>query len=185
MELFEADHEIKYLCVRRGPLGMILFGGAHDDVDDIGEAAAAAAALSHRVIDFCGHDQLPAILVEEFVDDVDDLFIADEVAAANQHLSCLPHAQCLEFRRLSKRGPLLSRYNKAALLAYLFVIILNLRKLIVFSSDWEETHLAQAAQIPGLCGRSLFVVAAPPVPGLGVCLDRWSSTFSGSCDLWA
>ena len=64
---------------------MILLGGADDDVDDIGEAAAATAALFHRMIDFRRHDQLPTVLVEEADNRVLDLFFRDEIAAANQH----------------------------------------------------------------------------------------------------
>jgi hypothetical protein len=85
MELPEAGYEIKYLGVRRVAAGVIFFGGADDDVDDIGEAAAAAATLFDRVIDFRRHDQLPAVLVEEADDRIFDLFIGDEIAAANQH----------------------------------------------------------------------------------------------------
>ena len=86
MELFEAGHEIKYLGVRRVAVRVILLGGADDDVDDIGEATAATAALFHRVIDFRRHDQLPTVLVEEADDRILDLFFRDEIAAANQHV---------------------------------------------------------------------------------------------------
>ncbi|WP_291160336.1 hypothetical protein [Ensifer sp. SSB1] len=52
----------------------------------MGEAAAAATALFHRVIDFRRHDQLPTVVVEETDDRVLDLFFRDEIAAANQHV---------------------------------------------------------------------------------------------------
>jgi len=85
MELFEAGHEIKYLVARRVTAGVILLGGADDDIDDIGETAAATAALLHRVIDLCRHDQLPTVLVEEAVDHVGNVRVGDEIAAANEH----------------------------------------------------------------------------------------------------
>ena len=98
MELFEAGHEIKYLGIRRVAAGVILLGGADDDIDDIGEAAAATAALLHRVVDLRRHDKLPTVLVEEAVDHVDDLFFGDEVAAANQHFVLPAIRKVLSFR---------------------------------------------------------------------------------------
>jgi hypothetical protein len=86
--VFEAGHEIKYLVIRRVPGGMILLGGADDDVDDIGKTAAATAALFHGVIDFRRHDQLPAILIQKSDDGFLDVFVGDEIAATNQHLAC-------------------------------------------------------------------------------------------------
>jgi hypothetical protein len=86
MELFEAGHKIKYFNVRRVPMGVILLGGADDDVDDIGETAATAAAFFHRVIDFCRHDQLPTVLIEESSNRFLDVFDRDEIAAADQHV---------------------------------------------------------------------------------------------------
>ena len=86
VELSEAGHEIKYLCVRRVAVRVILLGGADDDVDDIGETAAATATFFHRVVDFRRHDQLPTVLVEEADNRVLDLFFRDEIAAANQHV---------------------------------------------------------------------------------------------------
>ena len=67
---------------------MILLGGANDDVDDIGETAAATAALLHGVINLRRHDQLPTVLIEELDDGVLDILIGDEIAATNQHLAC-------------------------------------------------------------------------------------------------
>ena len=86
MELFEAGHEIKYLVIRRVTAGVILLRGTDDDADDVGETAAATAALLHRMVDFCRHDELPTVLVEEAVDHIDDFRIGDEVAATNQHV---------------------------------------------------------------------------------------------------
>jgi hypothetical protein len=87
MELFEAGHKIKYFDVRRVPMGVILLGGADDDVDDIGETAATAAAFFHGVIDFGRYDQLPTVLIEESGDRLFDVFDRDEIAAADQHVS--------------------------------------------------------------------------------------------------
>ena len=98
MELFEAGHEIKYLVARRVTTGVILLGSADDDVDDVGETAAATAALLHRVVDFCRHDELPTVLVEEAVDHVDDFLIGDEIAAANQHFVLPIIRKALSFR---------------------------------------------------------------------------------------
>ncbi|MDP9631885.1 UNVERIFIED_ORG: hypothetical protein J2W85_003964 [Ensifer adhaerens] len=86
MELFEAGHEIKYLDIRRVATAVILLGGADDDVDDVGETAAAATAFFHRVIDFRRHDQLPTVFIEKADNHVLDLFFRDEIAAANQHV---------------------------------------------------------------------------------------------------
>jgi hypothetical protein len=88
VELFEAGHEIKYLVIRRGAAGVILLGRADDDVDDIGETAAATAALLHRVVNLRRHDQLPTVLIEELDDRVLDVLVGDEIAATNQHPAC-------------------------------------------------------------------------------------------------
>ena len=98
MELFEAGHEIKYLDVRRVTAGVILLRGADDDVDDVGETAAATAALLHRMIDFRGHDELPTVLVEEAVDHVNDFLIGDEIAATHQHFVLPVIRKALSFR---------------------------------------------------------------------------------------
>jgi hypothetical protein len=98
MELFEAGHEIKYLAIRRVAAGVILLGRADDDVDDIGETAAAAAALLHGVIDLCRHDELPTVLVEETIDHVNDFLLGDEITAANQHFVSPAIRKVLSFR---------------------------------------------------------------------------------------
>ncbi|MBP2237694.1 hypothetical protein J2Z31_004217 [Sinorhizobium kostiense] len=85
MEFLEAGHEVENLGFRRVALGVIGFGGADDDIDDVREAAAATAAFFHRMIDFGRHDQLPAVLVEEANDRVFNVFVGDEIATANQH----------------------------------------------------------------------------------------------------
>ena len=98
MELFEAGHEIKYLGIRRVTAGVILLRGTDDDTDDVGETAAATAALLHRMVDFCRHDELPTVLVEEGVDHVNDFFFGDEIAAANQHFVLPVIRKALSFR---------------------------------------------------------------------------------------
>lgn len=67
---------------------MILLGGADDDVDDIGETAAATAALLHRVVNLRRNDQLPTVLIEEPDDRVLNVLVGDEIAATNQHPAC-------------------------------------------------------------------------------------------------
>ena len=62
-----------------------MLGGADDDVDDVGETAAAAATFFHGVIDFCRDDQLPTVVIEESGDRLFDVFDRNEIAAANQH----------------------------------------------------------------------------------------------------
>ena len=98
VELFEADHEIKYLVVRRVATGVVFLCGADDDVDHVGETAAATAALLHRMIDFRGHDELPTVLIEEAVDHVDDFLVGDEIAAADQHFLLPVIRNALSFR---------------------------------------------------------------------------------------
>ena len=98
MELFEAGHEIKYLIARRVAASVILLRGADDDIDDIRETAAATAALLHRMVDYCRHDKLPTVLVEEGVDHVNDFFFGDEIAAANQHFVLPVIRKALSFR---------------------------------------------------------------------------------------
>jgi hypothetical protein len=98
VELFEADHEIKYLGVRRVATGVVLLGCANDNVDHVRETAAAAAPFLHCVVDFCRHDKLPTVLVEEAVDHVDDFLIGDEVAATNEHFVLPVIRKALSFR---------------------------------------------------------------------------------------
>nr|WP_272213902.1 hypothetical protein [Marinicella sp. W31]MDC2879848.1 hypothetical protein [Marinicella sp. W31] len=64
---------------------MILLGGTHDDVDDVGKAAATAATLLHSIINRARHDNAPAVLIEEFGYNRLDLFFGYEIATANKH----------------------------------------------------------------------------------------------------
>ena len=64
---------------------MIVLGCLNDDVDNIGEAAAATAALLHGVIDFCRYDKLPTVFIEEVVDNIPDFFVGYVIAAADKH----------------------------------------------------------------------------------------------------
>ena len=65
---------------------MILLGGADDDVDDIGETAAATAAFFHGVEHLGRYDKLPTVLLEKLIDDFSDLRVGYIVAAANKHV---------------------------------------------------------------------------------------------------
>ncbi|MBZ9821976.1 hypothetical protein [Mesorhizobium sp. CA4] len=53
------------------------------------ETAATATALSHRVVDLRGHDQLPGILIQQADNRLLDLLFGDDVAMADQHLLAL------------------------------------------------------------------------------------------------
>jgi|UPI0006899EBF hypothetical protein len=86
MEVSEAGHEIKYLGFRRVVTGVIFLGGLDDDVDDIGETAAATAAFLHSVVHLSRYDKLPTVLLEKLVDDFPDLRVGYVVAAANKHV---------------------------------------------------------------------------------------------------
>jgi hypothetical protein len=85
MEFSQPGDEIKYFRLRRVAAGVIVLGGLDDDVDDVREATATAAALFHGMIDHGGNDELPAILVQEPVDDVPDFMVGDVIATADQH----------------------------------------------------------------------------------------------------
>jgi hypothetical protein len=86
MEFSEAGHEIKYFRFRRVATSVILFRCLDNDIDNVGEAATAAATLGHGVIDLRGHDELPAILIEKIVDNVSDFLVGYVVAAADEHV---------------------------------------------------------------------------------------------------
>ncbi|MBA8833179.1 hypothetical protein GGE50_005801 [Rhizobium leguminosarum] len=86
MELFQAGHEIKYFGLRRVATGVIFLGRLDNDVDDIGEATAAAAAFFHGVIDLRRHDKLPTIFIEKIGDNLPDFLIGYIIAAADKHV---------------------------------------------------------------------------------------------------
>lgn len=65
---------------------MIFFGCLDDDIDDVGEAAAAATTLFHGMIDLCRNNQLPTIPIKKFVDDFADFVVSYVIAAANKHV---------------------------------------------------------------------------------------------------
>jgi hypothetical protein len=91
VELFEAGHEIKYPVIRRGAAGVILLGCANNDVDHIGEAAAATAAFFHRVVDLRRHDKLPTVFVEKVGDNLPDFLVGYIIAAADKHVFISKH----------------------------------------------------------------------------------------------
>ena len=64
---------------------MIFLCGLDDNVDDIGEAAAATTALFHGVVDLCWNNELPTVLIEKLIDDFPDFVISYVVAAADKH----------------------------------------------------------------------------------------------------
>jgi hypothetical protein len=81
----EAGHKIAYLVLRRVATSVIFLGCSNYDVDNVGEASAAAAALLHGVIDFCRYDKLPTVFIEEVIDNVPDFFVGYVIAAADKH----------------------------------------------------------------------------------------------------
>ncbi|MBB3918488.1 hypothetical protein GGQ65_005826 [Rhizobium fabae] len=86
VELFQAGHEIKYLVFRRVATGVIFLGRLDNDVDHIGEAAAAATALFHGVIDLRRHDKLPTVLIKKVGNDLPDFLVGYIIAAADEHV---------------------------------------------------------------------------------------------------
>ncbi|MBT9372688.1 hypothetical protein KLP42_22520 [Rhizobium sp. CSW-27] len=85
MELSEARHIIDNLGFRRVAPSVIFFGGADNEIDDVRETAAAAAALLHGVIYLGRNDQLPTVLIEEAVDHIPDLPVGYVIATADKH----------------------------------------------------------------------------------------------------
>ncbi|WP_425340405.1 hypothetical protein [Ciceribacter sichuanensis] len=85
MEAAKALHEVAHFHTIRVVSGVIFFGRLDDDVDHVREAATATAALAHGVIHLRGHNELPTVLIKEFVDNVPDFFVGDEITATNQH----------------------------------------------------------------------------------------------------
>ncbi|MBB5664218.1 hypothetical protein GGE68_002409 [Rhizobium leguminosarum] len=86
MELFQAGHEIKYFGLRRVATGVIFLGRLDNDVDDIGETAAATAAFFHSVIDLRRHDKLPTVFIEKIGDNLPDFLVGYIIAAADKHV---------------------------------------------------------------------------------------------------
>lgn len=111
---------------------MISLGRADDDVDDIGETAAATAALLHRVINLRRNDQLPTVLIEEFDDRILDVLVGDEIAATNQHPAC-PDTQRTEFLHKAKADIYCQQKYLSDILRQNIRSILNLIKNIEFS----------------------------------------------------
>jgi hypothetical protein len=83
--LLQAGHINDKLGFRRVSLGVILFGGAYDQIHNIGETAAAAAPLCHGVIHLGGNDQLPTVFVQKLDNRVADFPVGDVITATNQH----------------------------------------------------------------------------------------------------
>ncbi|MDQ0560652.1 hypothetical protein QO004_002441 [Rhizobium mesoamericanum] len=66
--------------------GVIFLGRLDDNIDHVWEAATAAAALFHGMVNLCRYDQLPAVLNEKLGDDFPDFVISYVVAAADKHV---------------------------------------------------------------------------------------------------
>ena len=82
LEPLDENHHV----VALGLAGRVVFLGRLDDeIDDIGEATAAAAALLHGVIDLARNDQLPTVFIEKRHDRFLDVLVGDQVAGANHH----------------------------------------------------------------------------------------------------
>ncbi|MBB4230731.1 hypothetical protein GGD56_004597 [Rhizobium mongolense] len=86
---------------------MIFLGGLDDEVDDVGETAAATAALFHGVIDLRRHDKLPTVFIEKVVDDLPDFLVGYIVATADEHVFISKHDT--DYRVFCKRRWCLSR----------------------------------------------------------------------------
>jgi hypothetical protein len=82
-------HERKDLSARC-VAGVILFGDPQDRIHHIGETSATFTAFAERMIDFCGHDKLPAIFVEQRHG-----FLTDVIAVTNDHVQPLCNAAAL------------------------------------------------------------------------------------------
>jgi len=66
--------------------GVVVLRHPSDGLHHIGETSATFTAFAERMIDFCGHDQLPAILFKERDDGVLDILLADVIAVTNDHV---------------------------------------------------------------------------------------------------
>jgi hypothetical protein len=62
---------------------MIFFRHLYDGFNDIWEAAAAAAAFLHGMVNFSGNNELPRVGIEKFNNSILDFFLGDDVAVTN------------------------------------------------------------------------------------------------------
>lgn len=85
MELLQARQIYNDFVLRRVTLGMIFFRRADNQINDVGETAATAAALAHGMIDFRRNDELPTVFVKKLDDDVLDFLVRYVIAAADEH----------------------------------------------------------------------------------------------------
>jgi hypothetical protein len=72
---------------------MIFFRHLYDCFNDIWEAATAATAFFHGVVNFGRHDKLPAISIEKLNDSILDLFLSNDIAMANKHYESTPYCE--------------------------------------------------------------------------------------------
>ena len=139
---------------------MVVLGHPDDRFDHIWEAAATAATLVQRVIDFRRHDQGPGVLVEELRDRLFDLLFGDDVAVADQHGT---------LKRPSRRG---SPFRQAVTRMHPLSVAIPDPKPGSFF--WNRGHAASAADrrqllLEHLVGR---VEAVGAFEGDGVELER-------------
>jgi hypothetical protein len=85
MELFQAGHIYDDISLRRVALGVIVFGGANYQIDDIGKAAATATAFCHGMVDLGRDDQLPTVFFKKLDNRVPDLLGGNIIATADEH----------------------------------------------------------------------------------------------------
>jgi hypothetical protein len=65
---------------------VIFFRHLYDGFNDVWEAATAAAALLHGMVDFCRDNQLPRVSIEKFSDSILDFFLGDDIAMTYKHV---------------------------------------------------------------------------------------------------
>jgi hypothetical protein len=85
VELSQAGHINNNLGFRRVAQGVIFLRRFDDQVNDVGEAAAAAASFGHGMVDLRRYDQLPTVLVKELDNRIPDVLVRNVIATANQH----------------------------------------------------------------------------------------------------
>lgn len=89
---------------------MVLFRNRFDGLHHIGETSTTLTAFAERMVDFSGHDELPAVLIEERQDGVLDFLLADIVAMTDDHCGSPNQAKTHTGDRLraSSTGPMIA-----------------------------------------------------------------------------
>ena len=65
--------------------GVVLFRHPLDGLHHIGETSATFTAFAERMVDFGGHDKLPAVFIEQRDDRRLDVLLADVIAVTDDH----------------------------------------------------------------------------------------------------